>query len=94
MSCLSVIIKRLSESLALVVKRIGGIAVEIHRCDAPIVVTASDAGKHLKVMCGIVCDVSNLHYLRVSPQEVQWITPNEGIIYNVESDTDWIVLTS
>lgn len=94
MSCLNVAIRKLGESLALMVKRIGGIAVEIHRYDKPIVVIAEDVGKHLKIECGIVCSVADLHYLRVSPQEVQWITPNEGIIYNVESDTDWIVLTS
>lgn len=103
MSCLNVAIRKLGESLALMVKRIGGIAVEIHRCDItveihrydkPIVVTAEDVGKHLKIACGIVCSVADLHYLRVSPQEVQWITPDEGIIYNVESDTDWIILTS
>lgn len=94
MSCLSVAIKRLGESFALSPKRIGGITVEIHRCDKPIVVTAEDVGKHLKIACGIVCSVADLHYLRVSPQEVQWITPDEGIIYNVESDTDWIILTS
>lgn len=94
MSCLNVAIRKLGESLALMVKRIGGIVVEIHRCDKPIVVTAEDVGKHLKIACGIVCSVADLHYLRVSPQEVQWITPDEGIIYNVESDTDWIILTS
>lgn len=94
MSCLNVAIKKLGESLALMIKRIGGIAVEIHRYDKPIIVTASEASNHLKVVCGIVCSVADLHYLRVSPQEVQWITPDEGVIYNVESDTDWIVLTS
>ena len=91
MSCLSVIIKRLSESLALVVKRIGGIAVEIHRCDKPIVVTTEDVGKHLKIACGIVCSVADLHYLRVSPEEVQWITPDMGIVYNVMSNIDWTI---
>lgn len=94
MSCLNITIKKLGESLALMAKRIGDIAVEIHRYDKPIVVIAEDAGNHLKIECGIVCSVSDLPYLRVSPQEVQWITPDEGIIYNVESDTDWVILTS
>jgi hypothetical protein len=50
---------------------------------------------HLLVRCNIVCSIKNLHnYLKVSPEEVQWITPEYGIIYNVESDMDWIIVTS
>lgn len=71
MSCLNVAIRKLGESLALMVKRIGGIAVEIHRCDAPMQVTYTDVGKHLIATCGIVCDVGNSHILKVSPEEGQ-----------------------
>lgn len=94
MSCLNITIKRLSESLNLIVQRIGGIAVEINRYDKPIVATATEASRHLKVVCGIVCSVADLHYLRVSPHEVQWITPDEAIVYMVESDTNWTIITS
>lgn len=45
----------------------------------------------LKVSCGIVCDIAQLNYLNVSPEEVMWITDSEGIYYSVESNTDWIV---
>ena len=71
MSCLSVIIKRLGESLALAIKRIGGIAVEISRHDTPMQVTYTDVGKHLIATCGIVCDVGDSHILKVSPEEGQ-----------------------
>ena len=71
MSCLNITIKRLSESLNLIVQRIGGIAVEIHRCDTPMQVTYTDVGKHLIATCGIVCDVGNSHILKVSPEEGQ-----------------------
>lgn len=53
-----------------------------------------DSG-HLRMKVSIVCSVKKLHgYLRVSPEEVQWITPDYGIVYTVESDTDWIVVTA
>lgn len=94
MSCLSVIIERLSESLNLIVQRIGGIAVEISRYGTPMQVTYTDAGKHLVATCGIVCDVGDLRILKVSPEEVQWITPDEAIVYMVESNTNWTIITS
>lgn len=94
MSCLNVAIKKLGESLALMVKRIGGIAVDISRYDTPIIATVSDIGKHLSVSCGIVCEVGDLHILKVSPEEIQWITPTQGVIYTVESDTNWTIITT
>ena len=71
MSCLNVAIRKLGESLALMVKRIGGIAVEISRHDTPMQVTYTDVGKHLIATCGIVCDVGDSHILKVSPEEGQ-----------------------
>lgn len=94
MSCLNVIVRRLCESLNLIVERIGGIAVEISRYDTPMQVTYTDVGKHLIATCGIVCDVGDLRILKVSPEEVQWITPTQGVIYTVESDTNWIIVTN
>ena len=31
------------------------------------------------------------NYLRVSPSEVQWITPDQDIVYQVESNTEWTI---
>lgn len=63
MSCLSIIIERLGKCLDLIVERIGGIAVNISRYDAPMVTTITDVGNHLKVSCGIVCNVNNSEYI-------------------------------
>ena len=38
-----------------------------------------------------VCHAGTLFYLRVSPVEPQWVTPDAPIIYNVESNTTWNV---
>jgi hypothetical protein len=47
--------------------------------------------KGISVKCGIVCSLADVLYVRVSPQEVQWITEDEVIVYNVESNTNWII---
>lgn len=54
-----------------------------------IIVTPHITG--ISVKCGIVCSLADVLYVRVSPQEVQWITEDEVIVYNVESNTNWII---
>lgn len=96
MSCINVTITNLSPSLHLEAGRLGGITVEVNRHDIPLSFGITDVfeGKHLKLTCGIVCSVGDVHYLRVLPHEVQWITPDEAIVYMVESDTNWTIITS
>ena len=78
------------------IKKLGGIEASVSRYDVPLSFEISDVLKsnHLKLSCGIVCSVGDVHYLRVSPHEVQWITPDEAIVYMVESDTNWTIVTS
>lgn len=45
----------------------------------------------ISVKCGLVCSLADVLFVRVSPQEVQWITEDEVIVYNVESNTNWII---
>lgn len=96
MSCLSVEITNLSPSLHLGVGRLGGIEVNVSRYDIPIDFDIFDClqNNHLKISCGIVCSLPDIHYLCVSPEEVQWITPDTGVIYTVESDTSWSILVN
>lgn len=54
-----------------------------------IIVTPHITG--ISVKCGLVCSLADVLYVRVSPQEVQWITEDEVIVYNVESNTNWII---
>jgi hypothetical protein len=74
----------------------GGVEVKVDRATKAFDLTVSDIfkNKHPKVSCGIVCSVSDIHFLHVSPEDVQWITPSYGIIYTVESNTSWEVVTS
>lgn len=47
--------------------------------------------EHLKVKLGVVCSITDVKYVNVSPEEVVWITPEHGIVYSVDSNTDWII---
>lgn len=94
MNCLSIEITNVSPSLRVEVKRLGGIEISASRYDVPLIFEISDVYKnnHLKPSCGIVCSVGDIHYIRVSPNEEQWIAPYEEIVYTVESDTNWNIL--
>lgn len=39
-----------------------------------------------------VCSVGGLYYLRVTPSEPQWITPDMPARYQVRSNTRWNVI--
>jgi hypothetical protein len=45
--------------------------------------------RQLNITCGVVCTATEVKYLRVSPEEVQWITTDVGIIYTVTSNIEW-----
>lgn len=95
MSCISLELRMLNEPLVLSTERIGGISVSTSLIGNPIKFSIFDTVSHPKVRTSIVCSIKELkNYLKVSPEEVQWITPDYGIVYNVYSDLDWIVVTS
>ena len=41
--------------------------------------------------CSLVCSLDGTVYLRVRPEDVQWITMEMGIDYDVISNTNWNV---
>lgn len=45
----------------------------------------------LNISFGIVCSLSDVLYLDVSPDDVQWITEDTAIMYNVSSNTSWFI---
>lgn len=49
----------------------------------------------LQAQCSIVCNLADLgKYLDVTPSDVQWITDDVGVFFDVESNVEWIVVTS
>jgi hypothetical protein len=47
------------------VGRLGGMTIEVDRYDIPLSVGVEDMFKdnHLKLTCGIVCNIGDVHYL-------------------------------
>ena len=69
----------------------GGIIARVKSNTEGIKVSANDIAKHLNARVGIVCSLNKEEYLRVSPNEIQWITDNVGVFFDVESNTNWLV---
>lgn len=47
----------------------------------------------LDVACRMICSVSDLAaWLRVTPEEVQWITDDMGVYFDVVSNVEWTVV--
>jgi hypothetical protein len=83
--------------LSSIVTRIGsGLSVDVSRVTNPLRVSAVDSIKeHLKARASIVCSISEVvDFLRVTPTEIQWITDDMGVFFDVESNVDWIIVTS
>lgn len=79
MGCLTASVKLLNEH----------ISASVECLNAAITARVADITERLNVRCGIVCSLADVQYLEVSPQEVQWITPDELIMYTVTSNVDW-----
>lgn len=78
MSCISVSTLRIG-GIDASISRLGGIGVSMSRKGG------------ISVTVGLVCDVGYGRYLRVIPEETQWITIDSSIDYSVLSNTDWEV---
>ena len=96
MGCLSVNITKLGTSPIVDITRLGGLTLSVKRVGEPLRLAVSDILKnmHLNISCSVICSITELAYLRVSPSDIQWITPDYGVVYSVESDTNWIIVTS
>ena len=50
--------------------------------------------KCLSVNVSVVCSLSDFYYMEVSPAEIQWITDDMGVFFDVESNVNWIITTN
>lgn len=103
MSCLNSKVKLITSSIIPLVHLIDKLYISIDnlnpilnilisKSNSDLFITIEDKhSNHLRVSCGIVCDVNDTggKYLDVSPDEIQWITEDIGVIYTVYSNTDW-----
>lgn len=58
----------------------GCLKTQVERRTMPMVVTL-----------GIVCTRSEIALIEVTPEDVQWITPDMGVVYEVTSRVSWNV---
>lgn len=93
MSCLNITVTNMSPPLQVGAERLGGVILTVIKSSNSLNCNIFDKliDKHLKLTCGVVCTIADIHYIRVSPSEVQWVTPDIGVVYQVTSDTDWII---
>lgn len=63
-----------------VCEELGCLKAQVERRTAPMVVTF-----------GIVCTRSEIALLEVSPEDVQWIYPDMGVVYEVTSKVNWTI---
>lgn len=100
MGCLQVTISRVgglevslscSAGMETRYSRVDGLETSLARVGG-LTASLTDAGEHLRSRLGIVCRPEPTGwYLDVTPAEVQWITDDIGVVYNVESNVEWII---
>ena len=57
--------------------------------------TIREIASHIKAQCSVICSLADVgKYLDVTPADVQWITDDVGIFFEVESNVEWIIVTS
>ena len=98
MLCLSVNITKATEDFRVGVQRIGAqMSAYVEKTTPTLSVvnaTCSLIRERLKASVSIVCTLSEAKkWLEVSPLEVQWITDDMGVYYDVVSNVEWIITT-
>ena len=93
MSCLNAQVYLLSEGIQTDVKQIDErIQVHVSEITERVTLFTKDTTKRMQINIGVICSLSNMKYLQVSPEEIQWITPEDDVIYVVQSNTDWDII--
>lgn len=102
MSCINVKINRISNSPIFEVTRIGesiestitplinSLKVCIPQIEELHINIKSYINK-IKTNFSIVCSINDTPYLKVSPEDIQWISPDYYVVYEVKSNTDWTI---
>ena len=106
-SCLSATLSRIGEGLSVNVANLsGGLVATIGSLSERLIATAvktsselvaqvANMGDGLSVRCSIICTLDKIaDFIDVTPAEIQWITDDMGVFFDVESNVEWIIVTS
>lgn len=69
------------------VERVGGITAEAEREGGINAYAERLAG--ITVTVGLICGIAKGKILRVTPEEVQWVTIEDPAVYEILSNLDW-----
>ena len=89
-------VSRLGDGIKTSIKCVGErILANVSELSNRLHASVSNISSGLSVRCSIVCSLKDVgHYLEVTPTEIQWITDDMGVYYDVESNVEWIIVTS
>lgn len=106
-SCLSATLSRIGRGLHATVNNLSnGLLTQIEGIGERLVATAvktseelvaqvAKVGSGLSVSCSVICTLDKVaDFLEVTPADIQWITDDMGVFYDVESNVEWIIVTS
>lgn len=93
---LSANVSRLSHELIARIENLGEtFATNVETVSSRLVAQTKTIDTVLSVRCSIICTLDKVaDFLEVTPDEIQWITDDVGVFYDVKSNVDWIIVTS
>lgn len=54
--------------------------------------TIREIASHIKAQCSVICELADVgKYLDVTPVDIQWITDDLGVFFDIESNVEWVV---
>lgn len=86
---------RIGESITTLINRVENeLHVDIERIGEQFKAIVANITKPIMANVSIVCGLSDFYYMNVTPTEVQWITDDTGVFFDVESNVQWIIITN
>lgn len=93
MSCLTVNVHKINDSLIASLRNLGGIAVGTYRIGADIVATTNIATPRINIKCGIICSIPESMVIRFAKSKLSWdgeLNNNGVVLYNTLTATgEW-----
>lgn len=75
------------------IEKISNINTFVELLNPSINAEALRKGIDINVKCRVVCSLSQLDkFLKVTPENIQWITNDTGVYYDIESNVEWIIV--
>lgn len=86
---------RIGDSITTLINKVENeIHVDIERIGEQLKAIVDNMTKPIMASVSVVCSLSDFYYMNVSPNEVQWITDDTGVFFDVESNVQWIIVTN